>query len=83
MISATSRHLQAAHGGVGAPPHDRPDGPSDKRTGSCDCHAAIAAFESVPGPRRKRAASDEDIVECLDPGNPETQPATMVQRTPV
>jgi hypothetical protein len=42
-----------------------------------------AAFESVGGPRAKRAAQDEDVVECVDPQDPEQQPASMVQRIPV
>lgn len=83
MISATPRHLQAVSVGSGGLPHDRADRPSDTGAGSCDCHAAIAAFESVQGPRLKRAAADDDILECVDADNPETQPATMVQRTPV
>lgn len=73
--SAASPHL-------GTPPPPADDRPATQ-TGSCGCDRVIAAFESAAGPRRKRGATDDDIVECLDPATPETEPATMVQHIPV
>lgn len=59
----------------------------------CPCDDMIAAFESAPGPRRKRASpeadgktdavADADVIECLDAEDPRNAPATMVQRIPV
>jgi hypothetical protein len=49
----------------------------------CACNGMAAAFESVQGPRRKRAASGDDTIECIDARDSEQEPATMVQRTAV
>ncbi|HTK02023.1 MAG TPA: hypothetical protein VL522_20515 [Bordetella sp.] len=49
----------------------------------CACNGIVAAFESVQEPRRRRAASGDDIIECIDTGDSEQEPATMVQRTAV
>ncbi|AOB29676.1 hypothetical protein AKI39_01760 [Bordetella sp. H567] len=83
MVSPTSIDLRMVHTGAGGRPHHPADGRAETLAEPCDCHAAIVAFESVPGPRRKRAASDDDVIECLDAPDPETGPATIVQRIPV
>ncbi|OZI66503.1 hypothetical protein [Bordetella genomosp. 11] len=78
--------MTATFSATSAAPRTSPPGmdhPADSRPDACACHALIAAFESVPGLRRKREASDEVIVECLDAASSETEPATMVQRIPV
>lgn len=49
----------------------------------CACNGMAAAFESVQGPRRKRATSGDDTIECIDARDSEQEPATMVQRTAV
>jgi hypothetical protein len=49
----------------------------------CACNSMAAAFESVQGPRRRRAASGDDMIECIDTRDSGQEPATMVQRTTV
>ncbi|CAM3682102.1 hypothetical protein BOSP111201_20010 [Bordetella sputigena] len=51
----------------------------------CAASEMASAFESAPGPRRKRGASDESAIhfDCVDPADTWNEPATVVQRIPV
>jgi hypothetical protein len=49
---------------------------------SCTRNEMASAFESVPGPRRKRGATSESDIrfDCMDAADTRKEPATVVQR---